>query len=138
MEAMLTILADHNAEAHLDALVSIWTSPEWLEIWQWMDCRVSKFASVGLQPTTPDTELWHFCQANRMLLLTGNRNADGPDSLEMTSIRENKPDSLPIITLGDADRVLRDRHYAEAIASRILDYLVGLDNLRGTQRLYVP
>ncbi|HEY2410783.1 MAG TPA: hypothetical protein VGI40_00990 [Pirellulaceae bacterium] len=135
---MLTILADHNVEAHLDALVNIWTSAEWLELWQMVDCKVCKFASVGLRSTTPDSELWSFCQTNQMLLLTGNRNADGPDSLEMTSLQRNTALSLPVLTFGDPDRVLRDRLYAEAAASRILDYVVSIKNFRGARRLYVP
>ena len=42
-------------------------------------------------------------------MITGNRNDDGPDSLEATTRNENQPESLPVITIGDADRVLRDR-----------------------------
>ncbi len=135
---MPTILADHNAERHLDVLVSVWTSPEWQELWEWLGGRVCKFDSAGLPITTPDAELWQFCQQHQMLLLTANRNADGPDSLELVSRLSNKPDTLPILTPGDADRILLDHSYAEAVASRILDILAGLENLRGARRLYVP
>jgi hypothetical protein len=135
---MPTILADHNVERHLDVLVSIWTSPEWYELWEWLDGRVCKFESVGLPITTPDSELWRFCQKHQMLLLTANRNADGPDSLEDVSRQSGDAGSLPILTPGDADRILFDRDYAEAVASRILDILAGLENLRGAHRLYVP
>jgi hypothetical protein len=100
--------------------------------------QVCKFGNVGLAPTTPDSQVWQFCQTNQMLLLTANRNADGADSLEMVSRNANKSDSLPILTLGDADRIFTDHQYAEAVASRILDYLAGIENIRGTRRLYVP
>ena len=135
---MPVILADHNAEGHLDVLVDIWTSPDWHELWEWLDGQVCKFHNVGLAPTTPDSELWQFCQTNQILLLTANRNADSPDSLELVSRKANRADSLPILTLSDADRILIDRQYAEAVASKILDYLAGIENIRGARRLYVP
>jgi len=71
-------------------------------------------------------------------LITGNRNDDGPDSLEATIRNENQPESLPVITIGDADRVLRDRLSAENVAGRLLDYLMRIDEVRGVGRLYVP
>lgn len=135
---MPTILADHNAEGHLDVLVGIWTSAEWNEIWEWLGARVCKFHNLGLPLTTPDSELWRFCHSQELILLTANRNADGPDSLELVSRQSNTPDNLPILTFGDADRILFDRDYAEAAASRILDILADLRNLRGSRRLYVP
>ncbi len=67
-----------------------------------------------------------------------NRNQRGPDSLEAVIRAENQPDSLPVMTIGDADRVLEDRLYAEKVAERLLDYLMRIDELRGTGRLYVP
>jgi hypothetical protein len=51
---------------------------------------------------------------------------------------ENQPDSLPVVTIADQDRVLRDRTYAEAVAVRLLDYLMRIDEFRGTGRIYVP
>jgi hypothetical protein len=33
----------------------------------------------------------------------------------------SKPDSLPVVTIADADRVLQDRLYAEKVAVRALD-----------------
>ena len=71
-------------------------------------------------------------------MITGNRNDDGADSLEATIRNENQPDSPPVITFGDADRVLRDRVYAEQVAERLLDYLMRIDEVRGTGRIYVP
>jgi hypothetical protein len=72
------------------------------------------------------------------VLLTSNRNADGPDSLEATIRAENQPDSLPVITISNHERVLQDRQYAERVAESLLDYLERIDEVRGTGRLYVP
>jgi hypothetical protein len=34
--------------------------------------------------------------------------------------------------------VLRDRIYAEKVTERLLDYLMRIDEVRGTGRIYVP
>jgi hypothetical protein len=82
--------------------------------------------------------IWRMCQREGLVLVTGNRNRRGPDSLEAVNQDENQPDSLPVITLADADRVLRDRPYAERVAEGLLDYLMRIDEVRGVGRLYVP
>jgi hypothetical protein len=73
-----------------------------------------------------------------MVLITANRNSEGEDSLERASQRLNRPDSLPVLTLADPDRVLADREYAEKVAGQVLEILFDLDHLRGTRRLFVP
>src|SRR5437762_1251189 len=135
---MPAILCDHDVEGQLRVLFSVWTSPEWLELWEMLNCRLHTFQSLGISTNTPDSDLWKLCQTWQFVLLTGNRNADSDDSLEVTSQRLNQPRSLPVLTLADADRVIIDRQYAERVASRILDYPVDLDNLQGTRRLFVP
>ena len=71
-------------------------------------------------------------------MITGNRNDDGPDSLEATIRNENQPDSLPVITIADTDRVLQDRPYAHTVAERLLEKLIAIDDFRGTGRIYFP
>jgi hypothetical protein len=135
---MPTILSDHDVEGHLDVLLAIWTSPDWRDLWEGLDCRIVSFASLGVRFDLPDSEVWQLCQDRQFVLVTGNRNAETEDSLERTSLRLNQPNSLPIITLADSERVLMDRQYAQRVASQILDYLFDLENLRGTRRLYAP
>jgi hypothetical protein len=135
---MLAILSDYDVKRHLDVLMSIWTSSPWSEVWESLSCQVHSFRSLGLPRNLPDAELWMFCQAREMLLLTGNRNSDGDNSLEATSRKLNQPNSLPILTIANAERLIADRAYAEQVASRIIDILVELESLRGTRRLYVP
>jgi hypothetical protein len=72
------------------------------------------------------------------VLITGNRNDDGPDSLESVVKDENLPESLPIVTISDPDRLLRDRLYTEKVAERLLEYLFAIDDVRGAGRLFVP
>jgi hypothetical protein len=71
-------------------------------------------------------------------MITGNRNAEGPESLEMTIRQRNTPDCLPVLTLADPDRIQRDRQYAEAVVERLFDILIDSGVLRGTGRLYLP
>lgn len=135
---MPTILSDHNIQGHLDVLLSIWTSPEWKELWELLDCKVQTFRSRRLPRNTPDSDLWRLCQSEQMILLTANRNARGENSLEAVSRNLNQPDSIPVLTIADADRLIADRKYAESVASRIMDFLANVENLRGTRRLFVP
>jgi hypothetical protein len=122
----------------MEVLLSIWTSAEWLELWEMVNCQVHTFRGLGLLANTSDSELWQLCQECQFFLVTGNRNADGEDSLETTSRNLNQPDSLPVITIADEKRLMLDRHYAERVASQILEILYQADNVRGTRRLYVP
>ena len=50
----------------------------------------------------------------------------------------NQPSSLPVLTITDPGLVLTDRDYAERVATQVLEYLLDLDNVRGTGRLFVP
>ena len=135
---MPTILSDHDVEGHLDVLLTIWTSSRWAELWHGLGCQVETLKSLGLPTDTVDSEVWLFCQAHKMVLITANRNSEGEDSLERASQRLNRPDSLPVLTLADPDRVLADREYAEKVAGQVLEILFDLDHLRGTRRLFVP
>ena len=131
-------MADHNVEGHLDVLLKIWTSAPWNELWQQLSCDVESFPRLGIAFDTPDAELWRICQQEDILLLTGNRNAEGEESLEATIQSQRTADSLPVFTIADPARVLTDRDYAERVAERILEYLLDLESLRGAGRLYVP
>ena len=72
-----------------------------------------------------------------MILLTNNRNMEGADSLEQTIREENRPTSLPVLTIGDFDRIT-DRVYRERCAIRLLEIVVYLDDYLGVGRLFIP
>jgi hypothetical protein len=44
----------------------------------------------------------------------------------------NTPHSLPVCTLANDQRVLRDRLYADRVADRLLEFLFDLDSYRST------
>ena len=50
----------------------------------------------------------------------------------------SKETSLPVLTIADPRRVTHDPAYADAIASRLLDFLERIESLRGTGRLFLP
>jgi hypothetical protein len=58
--------------------------------------------------------------------------------LEAAIRQLNQLASLPVVTLTDADRILRSKSYANRAAERLLDYLIDIENYRGTGRLWVP
>lgn len=134
---MPTIMADHDIEGQFADLVRILLSTEWSDWWVNLGCKTETFASLGLSENSPDALVWETCQARQVVLITGNRNDDGPDSLEATIRRLNQDDSLPVITISKPQQMAH-RSYAERAAVRLLEHLLELDNYRGTGRLYVP
>jgi hypothetical protein len=54
------------------------------------------------------------------------------------SCNENRPESLPVLTVADTYRLLRDRVYAGTVAEQLLDYLMRIDEVRGLGRLSTP
>ena len=132
------ILADVNLIGQIDRLVTAIESGEWAELWAGLGVTLLRFGDLGLSETATDRDLWRTCQARQVILITANRNYDDPDSLEAVIREENTPISLPVLTVGDGDRVLVDREYADRVAVKLLERLLDLDDLRGTGRLYLP
>jgi hypothetical protein len=135
---MQRILSDHDVQGHVSRLMDICQLPPWVELWRELGCVICTFQDFDLPEDASDAVIWQTCQDHDILLLTGNRNAEGPESLEMTIRRRNTPTCLPILTLADPDRIQRDRQYAEWVAERLFDVLIDPDALRGTGRLYIP
>jgi hypothetical protein len=132
------ILADINVVAQVEAVLSIWTSDAWRAFWDDLHLSVFNFPTLGFSYNAPDALIWRMCQREGLVLITGNRNDDGADSLEATIRGESQSDSLPVFTIADANRVLNDRRYAEKVAESLLDYLLRIDEVRGAGRLHVP
>jgi hypothetical protein len=135
---MRGILADINVGKQRDALLSIWTSDVWREIWNGLGLVIESFPTLGLSYDATDALIWTTCQREQLVLISGTRNKDGPSSLEATIRNENIAESLPIVTIADTERVLQDRLYAELVAERLLERLISIDDFRGAGRLYVP
>lgn len=135
---MQGILADVNLAGQFRSLLFILESEEWREIWTSLKLTVQSFPSLGLSWGASDHEIWFACQQNQLVLITANRNHDGPESLEAVIRSSNSKESLPVLTVADPDRLRTDRDYAELVAEKLLDYLLHVDDYRGTGRLYIP
>ena len=122
----------------MQVLLRLLTSAEWDALWTELAVRVESFASLGVPPNTPDADLWQLCQTQQIILITGNRNEEGPTSLEATIQASNTPTSLPVLTISEPQRLLSSRAYAHQVVERLVEYLIDVENLRGTGRLYLP
>ncbi len=100
--------------------------------------RCTRSANSGYGRKPPDDELWRLCQREQIILLTANRNLSDSTSLEAVIRAENRPDCLPVFTVADADRVFESRDYVTRVAEKLLEYLLYIDNVRGTGRLFLP
>ena len=98
---------------------------------------MESFPTLGLSFDAPDALIWRTCQSEELVLITGNRNSAARFFAGVIQ-NENGPDSLPVVTIANVSRVLRDRSYAEKVAERLLDYLMRIDDFRGAGRIYVP
>ena len=100
--------------------------------------RFCRFEDFELPANSADSVVWQVCQDNGVILITGNRNSEGPESLNSTIENRNGPDCLPVLTLASAKRIARDRQYAQLVVESLFDTFIRIDVLRGTGRLYLP
>jgi hypothetical protein len=135
---MPSLVADRNVEDQLEILLGILNSDYWQELWGDVGVQVETFQSLGLDETSADSVIWQMCQQRQVILITANRNKRGADSLEATIQARNTSECLPVLTLADAARIETDKAYAGKTAESLLDYMMRIERLRGTGRLYLP
>jgi hypothetical protein len=132
------ILADNNVIGQVEALVQQMQSGEWAEFWGYLGLTFKRFSDVALTPESTDLEIWRVCQSEQLILITDNRNLDAPDSLEAVIREHNQPQCLPVFTISDLATFRTNRAYAESVLKSLYDYLMRIDEVRGTGRLYLP
>jgi hypothetical protein len=132
------ILADANSLGQIEALVHQMQVGTWADFWTGFGLSLKHFEDVGLTVESSDLEIWMICQAEQLILITDNRNLDSPDSLEATIRHYNQPDSLPVFTISSMSSFNTSRTYAEKVLEDLYDYLMRIDEVRGTGRLYLP
>jgi hypothetical protein len=135
---MTRIMSDNDVRGHVVRLLQICHSSSWNEIWIELSIDVFAFDDLGLDENASDATVWRTCQEHRVLLITANRNAHGPESLEVTIRNENASECLPVLTLSNRDRIANDRMYAEAVVERLIEIIMDLENYRGAGRLFLP
>ena len=131
---MIAVLVDHNIEGYALNMWGMLSAAGWLEIFP---LRLLRLRDIGLPEDSSDREIWRYAQAHGCLLLTDNRNKDGEDSLEQTIRDENTIDAIPVLTVGDTER-LDDQDYREKCMLRLLEIAIYLDEYLGTGRLFIP
>jgi len=131
----MKILADHNIEGQAAILWDTLVKEGWTEL---LDIELLMFADVGLMTDSIDRTVWRFVQEKGMILLTSNRNMKGGNSLEQTLRDENRPDSLPVLTIGDISFLAVQSEYRERCATRIAEIILDLKNYMGTMRVFIP
>ncbi len=135
---MKILLADVNIQGHIEIMTKRMQAEPWLGFWNHLGLTCAPFADLGLTAADSDAVIWHRCQERGAYLLTNNRNDDGPESLEATIRTCNTNQSLPVFTIGDAERLKNDHSYSDRVIWALLEYLLESDNLLGTGRLFLP
>lgn len=131
----MKVLVDHNLRGHSVVLAGSLAASGWLDL---ISIRFVLFEEVGLEINSNDRMVWQCAQANEMILLTANRSMKGKDSLEQVMREENTSTSLPIITIGNIDRLLAEPEYRDRCANRLIDIIVDIEDYRGARRIFIP
>jgi hypothetical protein len=128
------VLIDYNLTGDAVLFWGTLSAEGWLDV---LPVRFFTFKEVGLPTDTNDRAVWQFSQTNLMILITANRNMKGSDSLEQTMRQENKPTSLPILTISNPDR-FDESEYRQRCATRLIEILLYLENYLGAGRIFIP
>jgi hypothetical protein len=131
----MNFLVDHNLRGHAVLLSGSLLSSGWLD---WVFIRFITFDEMGLPIYSDDRVVWQLAQSNQMILLTANRSMKGENSLEQVMREEITSTSLPVITIGDADRLLNDSEYRQRCAIRLVEIVLDINTYMGVSRLFIP
>jgi hypothetical protein len=130
----MIVLVDYNLTGYVVLFQGTLAAEGWLDL---LSLRFMTLQEAGLATDTNDRIIWRFAQSNQMLLLTANRNAKGEDSLEQTIREEGTAASLPVITIGNLDRLI-ERKYRGQCSARLADIVLSIENYLGVSRLFIP
>lgn len=130
----IRFLSDHDIEGYAQLLWGTLASIGWLDL---MRLELTTFREIGLPVNRNDREVWRFAQANGLILITNNRNMKDENSLEQTIREENQLNSLPVLTIGNVERVA-DLIYREQCADALVEISLDIENHLGRGRIYIP
>ena len=130
----MIFLVDYNLDGYALVFLGILTKRGWLEF---LSINFVTFGEVGLPMDASDRLVWHYAQTNQMMILTANRNMKGEDSLEQVIRQENATDSLPVVTIGNLDR-LDEFDYRERCVERLIEIALEIETYMGVGRLFIP
>lgn len=130
----MKVLLDHHLRKQGILLWATMGSEGWLKL---LDIPMLTFNDVGLPINSSDRSVWMLAQEKQLILLTGNRNSEGEDSLEQTIRNENTPSSLPVVTISMVSR-MEERAFREQCAERLVEIILNIENYLGIGRVYIP
>jgi hypothetical protein len=130
----ITILLDHDLEGFDDLFIAGLRETGWDQA---LIVEFKRLRDFGLPDNQPDQEIWRFVQEQRIWLVTNNRNNENETSLQATIEREGTPDSLPVITVSDKNK-LYFAEYRQQVATSLVEIVIYPEKHLGTGRLYVP
>lgn len=131
----MIFLIDHNLKGHALIFFGAIASQGWLDI---VPIRFVTFAEMELSIDNNDRVVWRLAQEKQMILLTANQCMKGKDSLEQVMREENTSTSLPVITIGNADRLLNESEYRGQCVERLIEIVLDIDIYRGARRVFIP
>lgn len=131
----MIFLVDHNLEGHARILLGSIASQGWLDF---IDIRFVMFEDIGLDIDSNDRTVWRAAQKEKMILFTANRSMKGDDSLEQVMREENAQASLPVVTVGDANRLMIDPIYRAQCVDRLIEIAMYTANYLGARRVFIP
>ncbi|MEM9766949.1 MAG: ACP S-malonyltransferase [Cyanobacteria bacterium P01_D01_bin.71] len=131
----MIFLVDHNLKGHALVFFGTIASQGWLDV---APIQFVTFDQVNLSINSDDRVVWRLAQANQMILLTANRSMKGKDSLEQVMREENTSESLPIITVSNADRLLNDSEYRGRCVESLIEIVLDIDTYLGARRIFIP
>jgi hypothetical protein len=110
------------------------------DVWRSFDLPIHSVIGLGHPQDVSDRVIWNRCQSDGLILITENRNDDGPDSLQRTMNELRTESTLPVLTLANRERFRQDRRYALIVVEEMLNTLADLEagQHRGTDRLFLP
>jgi hypothetical protein len=131
----MIFLIDRNLKSHALVFFGAIASQGWLDI---VSIQFVTFAEMDLSIDSDDRTVWQLAQENQMILLTANRSMKGKDSLEQVMREENNAESLPVITVSNADRLLNDSEYRGRCVESLVEIVLDIDTYRGARRIFIP
>ena len=131
----MIFLIDHNLKGHALVFFGAIATQGWLDI---VPMQFVTFAEMDLSINSDDRTVWRLAQKNQMILLTANRSMKGKDSLEQVMREENTSESLPVITVSNADRLLNDSEYRGRCVESLVEIVLDIDTYRGARRICIP
>ena len=128
-------LIDHNLKGHALVFFGAIASEGWLDI---LPIKFVTFDELDLPTDSDDRVVWRLAQKNQMILLAANRSMKGKDSLEQVMREESTAESLPVVTISNADRLLNDPEYRGRCVESLIEIALSLDSYRGVRRVFIP